>query len=43
LKKSEDKHKLYDVAVSRNSRIRENKLITSRLVSEAKSEKNPEN
>jgi hypothetical protein len=43
LKKSEEKHKLYDVAASRSSSIRENKLKTSRLVSEGKSEKNPEN
>lgn len=43
LKKSEEKHKMYDVLMSRNSRIREDKLKTSRMVSEAKSEKNPEN
>jgi hypothetical protein len=43
LKKSEERHKMYDVVMSRNSRIRENKLKTSRLISEVKSEKNPEN
>lgn len=43
LKKSEEKHKMYDVVVSRNSRIRENKLKSSRMTSEVKSEKNPEN
>lgn len=42
LRKSEEKHRLYDVLLSRNSRIREDKLQTSRL-SSARSEKNPEN
>lgn len=42
IRKSEEKHRLYDVLLSRNSRIREDKLQTSRL-SSARSEKNPEN
>lgn len=42
LRKSEEKHRLYDVLLSRNSRIREDKLQTSRI-SSARSEKNPEN
>ena len=42
LRKSEEKHRLYDVLLSRNSRIREDKLQTSRL-SSSRSEKNPEN
>ena len=42
IRKSEEKHRLYDVLLSRNSRIREDKLQTSRL-SSSRSEKNPEN
>jgi hypothetical protein len=37
LRKSEEKHKIYDVLNSQNSRIRESKLQSSRLSSSAKS------